>query len=63
MSVMVIGLTNTDVFGDTNMSAVYAYNLNSKEELEELTEFMKDTYQPPGPNLDDLLGGLGISLN
>jgi len=47
------------------MKAVYSYNLHNKEELNELIEFMQDTYveKKDGPDLDDLLSGLGISLN
>lgn len=66
MSVMVVGVTTVDIFGDASMQAVYSYNAQTKEELEELTDFMKQTYQPPekeDDDLDDLLNGLGISLN
>ena len=56
-------LLNED--GETNMKAVYSYNLHNREELNELIEFMQDTYveKDNGPDLDDLLDGLGISLN
>lgn len=66
MSVMVVGVTTVDIFGDASMQAVYSYNAQTKEELEELTDFMKETYHPPekeDDDLDDLLNGLGISLN
>ena len=65
MSIMIIGVTEQNELGDTNMKAVYSYNLHNKEELNELIEFMQDTYveKKDGPDLDDLLGGLGISLN
>lgn len=66
MSIMIIGVTELNELGDTNMKAVYSYNVHSKEELNELIEFMQDTYvekKDEGPGLDDLLGGLGISLN
>ena len=66
MSIMIIGVTEQNELGDTNMKAVYSYNLHNKDELDELIEFMQDTYvekKDEGPDLDDLLNGLGISLN
>jgi len=65
MSIMIIGVTELNEDGETNMKAVYSYNLHNKEELNELIEFMQDTYveKDNGPDLDDLLDGLGISLN
>ena len=65
MSIMIIGVTEVGEDGDTSMKAVYSYNLHNKEELNELIEFMQDTYveKKDGPDLDDLLNGLGISLN
>mgnify|MGYP001189390311 CR=1 FL=1 len=65
MSIMIIGVTEVGEDGDTSMKAVYSYNLHNKEELNELIEFMQDTYvdKSEGPDLDELLGGLGISLN
>ena len=47
------------------MKAFFNYNMQSKDELEIITDFMKESYTPPddGPDLDDLLNGLGISLN
>ena len=65
MSIMIIGVTELNEDGETNMKAVYSYNLHNREELNELIEFMQDTYveKDNGPDLDDLLSGLGISLN
>ena len=65
MSIMIIGVTELNEDGETNMKAVYSYNLHNREELNELIEFMQDTYvdKSEGPDLDELLGGLGISLN
>ena len=65
MSIMIIGVTELNEDGETNMKAVYSYNLHNREELNELIEFMQDTYVEKynGPDLDDLLRGLGISLN
>ena len=65
MSVMIIGVTEENDLGDTNLKAVYSYNVHSHDELNELIEFMQDTYveKKDGPDLDDLLNGLGVSLN
>ena len=38
MSIMIIGVTEQNELGDTNMKAVYSYNLHNKEELNELIE-------------------------
>ena len=65
MSVMIIGVTEENDVGETKMKAVYSYNVQNKEELNELIEFMQDTYveKKDDSDLDDLLNGLGISLN
>jgi hypothetical protein len=65
MSVMIIGVTEENEVGETKMKAVYSYNVHNKEELNELIEFMQDTYveKKDDSDLDDLLNGLGISLN
>ena len=46
------------------MKALFSYNLGSKEEMEEMVSFIANTYKDQnGPDLDELLGGLDISLN
>jgi len=48
------------------MKAFFHYNIQSEDELEIVKDFMTDSYCPPdddGPDLDDLIKGLGISLN
>ena len=47
------------------MKAFFRYNLGSKEVMEEIVNFISSTYedQNGGPDLEDLLGGLDISLN
>ena len=42
---------------------VYGYNLNSRDELDELVTFAQESYKPDEPDISDLLDGLGISLN
>jgi|TARA_R100000084_G_scaffold99488_1_gene53882 hypothetical protein len=63
MSLMIIGLI--DEFEDTHqLKAVYGYNLRSRDELEELVTFAQDSYKGDDePDIDDLIKGLGISLN
>ena len=48
---------------NSDLTAIYAMNIDSKEELEVVTEFLIDAYEENNPDLSDLLGGLGISLN
>ena len=69
ISAFVVGLleeprTDADL---TNMKAFFHYNMQNYTELDIVKDFMTDSYTPPvsdeGPDLDDLLNGLGISLN
>ena len=49
---------------NSTMKALFSYNLGSHEELDVMVDFIKNTYEEQsGPDLDDLLGDLGISLN
>tara|TARA_Y100001972_G_scaffold113451_1_gene148181 strand:- start:1272 stop:1556 length:285 start_codon:yes stop_codon:yes gene_type:complete len=48
---------------NSDMTAIYAMNIDSREELDIITEFLVDAYEENNPDLNDLLGGLGISLN
>lgn len=64
MSVVVTGILEAIDDENSNMKAIFSYNLGSLEELEAMTDFIKNTYEDQnGPDLDDLLGDLGISLN
>jgi len=46
------------------MKALFSYNLSSEEEMEEMVRFISRTYKDQDePDIDDLLDGLGISLN
>lgn len=65
MSVMVTGVLEPVDEDTSNMKALFSYNLGSKEEMEEMVKFISNTYedQNEGPDLDGLLGDLGISLN
>lgn len=50
-------------FGDVSMHSMYSFNIDSKQELEVIKGIMDEAYDNDKPDLDDLLGGLGISLN
>ena len=66
MSLVVTGLLEETPDGETKLKAIYSYNLNNREELEEIIDFAQSTYEEPedeGPDLTDFLNGLGISLN
>ncbi len=67
---IVIGLIDLDSveYGevDAQMKTMYSFNLQSREELEAVKDVMDSTYKDDDDDdidLDDLLGGLGISLN
>ena len=65
ISAVVVGLLETITEDQSNMKAFFNYNMQTTDELEIITDFMRDSYTPPdeGPDLDDLLNVLGISLN
>lgn len=48
---------------NSDLTAIYAMNIDSRDELDVVTEFLVDAYEENNPDLNDLLGGLGISLN
>jgi len=66
ISSFVVGLLEPFDEETSNMKAFFHYNIQSESEMEIIQDFMTDSYSPPedtDPNLDDLLDGLGISLN
>lgn len=69
VSVMMTGIVDFDEYDDPVMKAIYSYSLESKESLEEVVDFIvqsyndKKTEKPKGFDLDDILGEAGISLN
>lgn len=65
ISCFVVGVLQPETEETSNLKALFHYNIQNRDELKIVTEFMSDTYDPPtdGPDLEDLLGGLGISLN
>jgi len=64
MSVVVTGVLEPIDEETSQMKALFSYNLGSQEEMEEMVKFISNTYEDQnGPDLDSLLGDLGISLN
>ena len=45
------------------MKSLFAYNLDSRQELEIIMDIMQNTYEDDDDSLRDMLNGLGISLN
>ena len=70
ISTMVIGLIDNDIFGATRIKAIYRYNLESLDELDNVIEFINNTWEDPEEkpqdqyykDIDDLLDGTGIEL-
>lgn len=67
---IVIGLIDIDSVefedSEAEMKTMYSFNLQSRSELDAVKEIMDNTYrdnEDDDIDLDDLLGGLGISLN
>ena len=67
ISSFVIGLLEPFDDETSNMKAFFHYNIQSDGELDIIKDFMTDSYTPPVTeddiDLDDLISGLGISLN
>lgn len=64
MSLMIVGLIDDIDEENSQLKAIYGYNLRSREELNELLEFANESYKDEeDPDIDGLIKGLGISLN
>ena len=69
MASIVIGVLDLDAieYGatETEMKTMYSFNLQDRAELETVKSVMDNAYKDDDDDidLDDLLGGLGISLN
>ena len=63
---IVVGVIDFDAVqeddGSAEMKTMYSFNLENRDELETLKQVM-DTAYADDDSIDDLLGGLGISLN
>jgi|TARA_R100001163_G_C4897930_1_gene87864 hypothetical protein len=70
MQLMVVGLMDEDIMGNTRLKAIYSYNIESDEELASVITFVGSTWdnnenkynEDDEPDLNDLLDGLGIDL-
>ncbi len=70
LSLMVTGLVEDDEEDpdEKRLRAIYSYNMDSEDEMLSVLNFVEETFIPSdngdeGTDLDDLLDGLGISLN
>tara|TARA_R100000388_G_scaffold55214_1_gene40923 strand:+ start:1217 stop:1504 length:288 start_codon:yes stop_codon:yes gene_type:complete len=65
MSVFVAGLLEPVDENTSNMKAMFNYIVDSRDELDTMIDFISTSYDESGQknDLDDLLDGLGISLN
>jgi|TARA_R100000030_G_scaffold61298_3_gene46324 hypothetical protein len=70
MQLMVIGLMDEDIMGNTRLKAIYSYQIESDDELASMITFVGSTWdnnenkynENDEPDLGDLLDGLGIDL-
>ena len=69
LSFMGTGLVDQNIFGDTRIKAIYSYSLDSREELDNIINFIDNTWDDPDKeediyykDIDDLLDGTGIEL-
>ena len=66
MSAIVVGLMEeieSPEDESVEMKSLFAYNLDSRDELEIIMEIMQSTYKGDDDSLRDMLNDLGISLN
>ena len=64
LSIFVAGVLEPIDESMSNMRAMYNYIIDNREELDTLLDFIDKSYEERrGPDLDNLLDGLGISLN
>ena len=63
LAASMIGILDPLDEDNSDLTAIYAMNIDSREELDVVTEVLVDAYEENNPDLNDLLGGLGISLN
>ena len=64
---IVVGVLDLDAIEvgeeETEMKTMYSFSLESRQELETIKNIMDNAYSDEDEDLEDLLGGLGISLN
>jgi len=60
ISLMLTGIIEDDEKGERHIKAIYGYNIYDENELEEILEFIKESYKgDAGPDL----GGFDVFLN
>ena len=62
LAASMIGVLDPRDEDNSDLTAIYAMNIDSKEELEVVTEFLMDAYEENNPDLNDLQAA-SISLN
>ena len=65
LSIFAAGILEPVDDDTSNMKASFNYMIDNKDELQVMLDFISDTYEEQRgmDDLEDLLGGLGISLN
>ena len=66
MSAIVVGLMEeieSPEDESVEMKSLFAYNLDSRQELDIIMDIMQSTYEDDDDSLRDMLNDLGISLN
>lgn len=67
MSIFVVGILEPFTESQSTMKAMYGYSVDNEEELDTMFNFIRETWRDQkdveDDDLDDLLNGLGISLN
>ena len=65
LSIFAAGILDPIDDENSTMKASYNYMIDSKEEMDVMLDFINDTYHEHKnmDDLEDLLGGMGISLN
>lgn len=59
----VIGLLDPIDDSHSDMTAIYAMNIEDREELDVIIDFLNDAWEENNPDINGLINGLGISLN
>jgi len=65
MQLMVVGILDEDIIGNTRLKAIYSYHIESDDELKSIINFVTDTWKEDDDDdidLSDLLDGTGIEL-
>ena len=65
VSVMMTGVLENKDGDKLRLKTIYSYDISSREELEEILDFIRQSYKGPDDDIDlsGLFDGSGISLN